>query len=315
MKAVRDDRSHPDSRLFDVKDPPPESPSAKNFHLLRHSDLYQRAERPLSSVPRAFLRWAGSKRSILSRIVEILPPHFRTYREPFLGSGSLFFLLQPTNAVLSDTCVELMAALNAIRDNVSAVMRYLNGLDPRDKQRFDQIRSFRSSGRFRNAAEFIYLNRACWNGLYRVNSGGIFNVPYGRPKSGVVVDFENLKACSLSLSQPGVSLRTCDFEAALTDARDGDLVYLDPPYVTAHANNGFVEYNEVLFSWEDQVRLAEVARTLMLKGAHVIVSSANHAEIFRLYPDFRLRIFERPSTLASDVARRRIVSEALLTSI
>jgi len=109
-----------------------------------------------------------------------------------------------------------------------------------------------------------------------------------------------------------VSLRASDFEEALDDTQNGDLVYLDPPYVRGHTDNGFIDYNEVLFSWSDQVRLARVARELIGKGAHVIASNANYPDIISLYPGFRVKTFERPSTLASDASRRKLVSEILL---
>src|SRR3972149_2891190 len=192
--------------------------------------MASRASLPLSAVPRPFLRWAGSKRWLLKPLVPLLPPRIRTYREPFLGSGALFFLLCPSRAVLSDKCGDLIEAYGALRDGVSTIIRYLKPLKP-DRDLFSSIRNQPSRGQLKRVAEFLYLNKTCWNGLYRVNSKGRFNVPYGKPKTDFIADFENLHACSRALQKPNVKLRSCDFEAALEDVTAGDLVYLDPPYV------------------------------------------------------------------------------------
>jgi len=281
------------------------------FHSLDYEEILTRATKPYSAQPRAFLKWAGSKRLILPALVETLPERFARYYEPFLGGGSLFFLLRPRRAVLGDVCSELIETFKAVRDNPSAVVRYLRPLKP-DKSTFYRIRANRSAGRFKRAAEFIYLNKTCWNGLYRVNAAGEFNVPYGLPKTNNVADFENLRACAKVLRQPGVSLRTGDFEGLVAEAARGDLVYLDPPYVTGHSNNAFIDYNEELFSWADQERLAVVAERLRRKGVHVIVSNANHSAVRRLYRHFQIRVISRSSTLASDSSKRRHVKEAIL---
>lgn len=274
-------------------------------------ELRYRATRHSTCEPRPFLRWAGSKRAHLHEFLDILPETIGHFYEPFLGAGSLFFLLSPKRAVLSDTCAELIATFRAVRDNVSAVLRYLRPLRPR-KAQYYRVRSTRSSGRFKRAAEFVYMNKVCWNGLYRVNSNGEFNVPYGRPKSDVIIDSANLRACSGALRRRGVSLVTCDFEEATTDALPGDLVYFDPPYVTRHNNNGFVDYNETLFSWNDQVRLARHARALAQRNVKVVVTNANHREIVELYDGFLMKVFRRSSTLAGNSAFRGTVSEIIL---
>jgi DNA adenine methylase len=275
--------------------------------------IADRASAPLSAVPRPFLRWAGSKRWLLKHLVPLLPPRFRTYREPFLGSGALFFLLSPTRAVLSDKCGDLIEAYGALRDGVSTIVRYLKPLKP-DRDLFYAIRKAPSRGRLKRVAEFLYLNKTCWNGLYRVNSKGRFNVPYGMPKTDFIMDFENLRACSLALRKRDVKLRSCDFEVALEDVAAGDLVYLDPPYVNRHNNNGFIDYNESLFSWEDQKRLAMRARELANAGVHVIVTNADNADVLELYHGFRSYTLTRSSTLASDAKCRVQVKETILYS-
>lgn len=274
--------------------------------------LITRAGRPLSSFPRPFLRWAGSKQRLLGQIVPRLPLRFRTYFEPFLGAGSLFFLLEPPNAILSDTNLELVNTYRAVRDDPNKVLCHLEDYDPLDRDEYYKIRDSESQGRFRDAAKFIYLNRACWNGLYRVNSQGKFNVPYGAPSSSNIVDPGVLLACSKALSRPGVELVHGDFELAIKDRSAGDLVFLDPPYVTGHNNNGFIDYNEKLFSWSDQERLASIASDLHALGVHVLITNAHHSDLLDLYPSFSFDILSRHSTLAGKASRRKATEEVLM---
>lgn len=275
--------------------------------------LIERAARPLSASPRPFLRWAGSKRMLLRQFLDAIPSSYGTYREPFIGGGSLFFLLQPKRAVLSDACADLIATYQAVRDNCTAVLRYLAPLRP-DRDLFYEIRNNRSEGRFKRAAEFIYLNKTCWNGLYRVNSDGEFNVPYGAPRTENIIDADNLRACAAALSHPGVRFDVTDFEDALLPTVPGDLVFLDPPYVTRHNNNGFVDYNELIFSWNDQLRVAATANRLAAEGVNVLVTNAFHHEVLELYHGFNVRSLDRPSTIAASASKRGAVTEALLWS-
>ena len=274
-------------------------------------ELLERAARPLSAMPRPFVRWAGSKQRLLREIVDVLPSRMNVYHEPFLGSGALFFLLTPERAVLRDSCAELIDTYEAVRDGTERVLAWLSDMVP-SRDAFYRIRAKRSRGRYKRAAEFIYLNKTCWNGLYRVNSDGVFNVPYGRPKTDFIIDPENVRRCSRALKSQGVHLAVGDFEESFERVRSGDLVFLDPPYVTRHNNNGFVDYNETLFSWTDQERLAAAAQRLVRRGAHVVVTNAEHREVLDLYHGFEVRSLRRASTLASDTRKRGRVSEALI---
>jgi len=286
----------------------------RRFSEIDLTELRTRAARPLSFQPRPFLRWAGSKRALLNHIVEVLPSRYLTYREPFLGSGSLFFLLQPSKAVLSDSCFELIQTFQAVRDGGESILGYLTSLKP-DKQQYYAIRSNLSPDPLERAAQFLYLNKTCWNGLYRVNSRGEFNVPYGAPKTDFIVDAPNLLACSTALKGESIQLNCTDFEAAVAEACEGDLVFLDPPYVTRHNNNGFIDYNETLFSWHDQIRLATQAKRLADLGASVIVTNALHSDIRDLYGEFKVRSIDRASTLASASTKRGRVQEGVYWNI
>lgn len=259
------------------------------------------------------MRWAGSKQALLSEITRFVPESFGRYYEPFLGSGALFFHLKPKRATLSDVSAELIGVWESVRDQPETLIDYLRPLKP-DKAAYYRIRGQRSTDQTTRAGEFLYLNKTCWNGLYRVNSKGEFNVPYGAPRSDFIVDPENLRECSTVLSSREVSIRNCDFEVAVSRARAGDFVYLDPPYVTKHNFNGFRDYNEKLFSWDDQVRLAALAKRLANKGVHVVISNAKHTDVLELYPDFERHTIYRSSTLSSDKAFRGTVSEVVLTA-
>lgn len=263
-----------------------------------------------SAIPRPFLRWAGSKQALLTQLLPHVPETFGRYYEPFLGSGALFFALKPDRATLSDVSAELIGVWRAVRDAHQQVTEYLSPLRP-DKDLYYEIRASRSADPLVRASEFMYLNKTCWNGLYRVNAKGEFNVPYGAPRTDFISDPTNLAACSELLRRSEVSIRQTDFEASLRTVRSGDFVFLDPPYVTKHNHNGFRDYNENLFSWSDQERLATTAKRLIDKGARVLVTNADHPDIAALYPDFGRSTLVRSSTLASNSAKRGNVTEAL----
>lgn len=272
-----------------------------------------RARESFSTMPRSFIRWAGSKRILLPEIVKLLPKAFNTYYEPFLGSGSLFFLLQPRRARLGDACSDLIETYQTIASDVDAVLAYLEGWRP-DREFYYKLRDSVPISEAHAAARFIYLNKTCWNGLYRVNSSGKFNVPYGRPRSDNLIHAQNLRTCAALLSRRDVKLKTRGFAQALKYANAGDFVFLDPPYVTGHNNNGFIEYNEQLFSWADQRRLAAIARRLANRGVLVMVTNAHHPDVLELYPEFTVREVCRSSTIASDKRKRRQVTEAIIYS-
>jgi len=266
-----------------------------------------------SAVPRPFLRWVGSKQALLNHVTAALPTKFNRYFEPFLGGGALFFHLKPKDAVLSDQSSELIGVWSAIRDNCDAVVEYLKPLKP-DKELYYRIRENRSSDPIIRAAEFIYLNKTCFNGLYRVNSKGKFNVPFGRPRTDYIFDEINLRACSEILRNENIEILNQDFSKSTSRASPGDLVYFDPPYVTKHNNNGFRDWNEDLFSWSDQERLAVESSRLARAGVSVVISNADHADIRRLYDDFDIVSFERSSTLSSSASFRGKVREIIAVS-
>lgn len=258
-----------------------------------------------------FLKWAGSKQKLLSFLRSHIPEDFNTYVEPFLGSGALFFDLAPSRAILSDANQDLIKTFQAVRDNPQLVEKHIASLST-DVDKYYEVRRRKQLGRFQRAADFIYLNKLCWNGLYRVNLKGHFNVPYGRNKTGTVVHKGQLVQCATLLAKSNVRIEWRDFADTLEETEKGDFVFLDPPYVTSHNNNGFIEYNEDIFSWNDQVRLAEACDSLASRGVHVLVTNANHDAVRKLYPGFEAHTIERSSTLASNSVFRRNITELAL---
>lgn len=259
-----------------------------------------------------FLKWAGGKRLLLDQIL----PHInatssrKTYFEPFLGGGAVFFALSPSRAVLSDSNEALIDTYAAVRDYVETVIDRLRHF-PYSESDYYRIRDSKPRTAAGRAARFIYLNKTCFNGLYRENLDGEFNVPFGRHGSQpLTCDRAQLRGASAALK--GTTLKKLDFEEAVGPARSGDVVYFDPPYVVSHTENGFVEYNARIFSWEDQERLAELARNLAAEGVHVVVSNADHGSIRKLYSGFHIQRLVRWSTMAASKTKRFATSELLL---
>lgn len=258
-----------------------------------------------------FLKWAGGKRWLANQIVELAQPIAGKYIEPFLGGGAIFFALRPFQAILSDANFELINAYQAIRDDPEKIAQILQEHHRlHSKEYFYKMRDYKPRCGFRMAARFIYLNRTCWNGLYRVNLSGKFNVPIGT-KSAVVMPTDNWHAMS-NLLKP-VKLICGDFEDSIQEAGRGDLVFADPPYTVKHNFNGFIKYNDALFSWTDQVRLRDALLCARQRGARIIVTNAHHASIRELYQEhFLLEPIARASVLAGSSAHRGRYEELLI---
>ena len=261
--------------------------------------------------PRPFLRWAGGKQWLARRICELMPRDTATYFEPFLGAGSVFFGALPATAVLGDINDRLIETYTTLRDDPSGVIRWLKRW-PNSSSTFYAIRKGKYRAPSRRAAQFIYLNKTCWNGLYRVNRRGQFNVPFGRNDSRPTHDADNLYAVAKALKR--VRLIAGDYSKALHSAGDRDFIYLDPPYISAHSDNGFRRYNERIFSWEDQLRLAHLAAELAERGCYVAVSNTNHKDVVSSYTGFMPIQLTRQSLIASSSKYRGSSIEVLLLS-
>ena len=222
----------------------------------------------------------------------------------------MFFFLSPSSAEISDISAPLIEIYRSVRSDPEAVLNFLLPLRP-TKIAFEEIKRLKPANDGEKAGSFIFLNRTCWNGLYRVNSEGTFNVPYGRPKTDFLIHEDNLRRCSRQLRRRSITIRCQDFEEIEARVQPHDFVFFDPPYVTAHNMNGFVDWNEKLFSWRDQTRLASLTRRLIEKGANVLVTNADHEDVRKLYEGLHYQQIVRISTLAADKTRRVRTSEAV----
>ncbi len=240
-----------------------------------------------------FLKWAGGKTQLLQRLTYEAPTEIDTYYEPFLGGGALFFALQRQerfkNAVLSDVNSELINCFLQVRDSVSDVIETLGvherGYGSGSKKRSDYYYEVRDDKRIRfpveQAARMIFLNRTCFNGLYRVNSRGEFNVPHGRHSNPRICDAEGLIAAATALQ--GVEIVVLDFEEAVADAVHRDFVYFDPPYVPLSDTSNFTAYTADSFGIDQQKRLADVAVDLVSRGVDFLLSNSSHPSVQELY--------------------------------
>lgn len=259
-----------------------------------------------------FLRWPGGKRWLLPHLRAHLPEiRTNTYWEPFVGSGSLFFanIITADRKVIADLLPPLVDTYIAVRDNVSQVIKYLEQ-HSNTSRHYYRVRNQNYRSRYARAALFIYLNRAAFNGIYRVNQSGDFNVPFGNKFTPDIVRAETLN-CAAAMLQ-NADIRCADFAKVLSEPTKGDLVYLDPPYTVMHNHNGFLRYNAHIFSWKDQVRLAQCMQTLSDKGVKVIMSNAAHSSIIELYKKFNIQEVQRNSLIAASTAHRASISELLI---
>lgn len=234
-----------------------------------------------------FLRWAGGKRWLGPLLAEFIAMRLSptgTYFEPFLGSGAVFFAVQPKRAVLSDLNEDLILTYREVAEQPQKLVRQLRGL-PSDPKTYYMIRQSKPRSTIGRATRFIYLNRNCYRGLYRENRKGEFNVPYGggdRNHLGMCGD-DTLSHCSNLLASRTVRLRSGDFEKFIRRAGSGDVVYCDPTYRKVTREH-FDRFGKTIFSWKDQRRLAEVCAAAFERGATIIISNACCEELKPLYP-------------------------------
>jgi len=258
-----------------------------------------------------FLKWAGGKRWLPKTYSEHFPQSFARYYEPFLGGGAVFLALRPQRGQLSDSNVELINSYKAIKRDWRAVRTSLRShARAHSDEHYYAVRASTPKESVGRAARFLYLNRTCWNGLYRVNLKGTFNVPRGT-KDAVILPTDDFAEISRRLR--GIVLTCCDFEVALDGVARNDFVYIDPPYTVKHNINGFLKYNEKIFSWEDQERLAKCIRRMASRGAKILVSQADHSSVRDLYKGIGIQhTVIRSSVIAAASDRRCLVSELLI---
>lgn len=285
------------------------------------------ATRALSRDLRPFLRWAGGKRRIVPSLLRFFPPGFdgraRRFFEPFVGGGALAIALgDPAhpyyvpgeNLFINDANPDLILAYKALRDHMEELVEHLARLAvKKDRAAYEKVRNSMPTGTVPRAARFIYLNKTCFNGLWRVNARGAFNVPFGRLKNPTIYDEQNLHALNRRLQCATI---TCeDFEVAVEAAREGDLVYFDPPYIPLTLTSSFSQYAKEGFRLEDQHRLASLIGELTARGVQVLLSNSSTPlteEIFSPVVEFRQILVKR--SISASPASRASVAELIGTN-
>lgn len=285
----------------------PKTPSVTKKNV-KPEDSQTRVESITALNP--LLKWPGGKRWLVKDLVPHLDNGEGRYYEPFLGGAAVFLSLLPRAATLSDTNSELINAYTQVRDEPDRLVGLLKKFRNTAKCYYE-VRGSSPKGGLARAARLLYLMRLSFNGIHRVNLKGEFNVPYGRKGHLTVCDEDHVFQLSRALQR--AKLLVADFEVATRSAHEGDTAYFDPPYTVAHGNNGFVKYNEKIFSWDDQKRLADHARELAKRGVRVIVSNADHDSIRGLYRGFSIRTVSRFSRIAAESRHRKEITELLLS--
>jgi DNA adenine methylase len=267
-------------------------------------------------VAKPFLKWVGGKTSLVPELLKHIPAEYGVYHEPFLGGGALFFAVQPKRAILNDSNEELINCYKQVRDAPQSVLATLEDVGY-SKDLYLHMRSLDPAtlSDAVRAARFIYLNKTCFNGLYRVNKRGGFNVPMGKYKNPRYFDPQTVMDAHRALrSEWGTLIYSISFEAALEGTREGDFVYLDPPYDPVSKTANFTSYTKDSFKWEDQQRLAYWCHKLRDRGVNFLLSNAPTERILDLYKDFEQRQVAARRNVNSDGQKRGKVSELLVWS-
>lgn len=266
-----------------------------------------------ANIDRPFLRWAGGKTWLTDFVLSLTKNlEINRYYEPFLGGGAVFFALKPQNATLSDVNAELIHTYITLREKPEEVISVLKTFQ-NDSECYYRIRSdVREDGVYM-CARFIFLNQTSYNGLYRVNMAGQYNVPFGRRNIDFIKE-DHLRHVSQLLQ--GVDLRCGDFGNYENEIQSDDLVFLDPPYTVSHNQNGFIKYNQHLFSLEDQYRLKAYVDQIKAHGAYYILTNAAHDKIREIFDDGDIMYTRnRHSTIGGNQAQRGHVDEFVFTNI
>nr|AFK25017.1 DNA adenine methylase [uncultured archaeon] len=275
----------------------------------------------LSVEPRPFVKWAGGKRQLLSVIERHVPAEFGCYYEPFLGGGAVMFHLLSKNpdirCKVSDLNSDLILAYITIRDRVEELVESLENHAKNYHKNPDsyyyQVRDNEPTSQIEKVSRLLFLNRTCFNGLYRVNSKGKFNVPLGRYSNPNIVNEENLYAASHILQSKRISISCRDFSSVLQDAKKGDFVYFDPPYQPVSKTANFTSYTNRDFTYKDLQKLVDVSEKLSDRGCKVLHSNSNSKEVRKLFSkDWKVIEISANRAINSDSTKRTGQTELLI---
>ena len=269
-----------------------------------------------------FVKWAGGKRQILNELKKYIPYDYDTYYEPFVGGGAVLFELSPKNAVLNDYNEELINVYRCLKDenNFTKMIKELNNHETNHSEEYyfnirnlDRDKTkFKKLADYKRAARTIYLNKACFNGLYRVNSKNEFNVPFNKKEKVNTYDGENLGIIHSYFNFNNVKMLNCDFAEAIKNAKKDDFVYFDPPYDSETST--FNSYTENGFGKEEQIRLCELFKDLDKKGVKCMLSNHNTKFINELYEGFNIYVIEAKRNINANGKKRGKVEELIVTN-
>lgn len=272
---------------------------------------------PKVTCPRPFLKWAGGKSRLIPQYEPYLPKNYQTYYEPFLGGGALFFYLQPKKAVLTDINFELINTYCCVRDRVDDLIALLqehkSNHNKNSRDYYYSVRAKTFNDELAQAARFIYLNKTCYNGLYRVNSQGKFNVPLGKYKNPNICPVDLLRSASDILSNS--EIKQADFTKVLNSANSSDdFVFLDPPYHPISDTSYFTGYSIYRFSENQQIKLRDTFKELSERGVKVMLSNSDCDFIRSLYSSFTIHTISAGRSINSNTKKRGKITEVLITS-
>lgn len=265
------------------------------------------------------LKWVGGKRQLLTDILPRIPENCSTYVEPFVGGGAVFFELQPKKAIINDLNAELINVYRVVRDFPEELIRELEHHAQRnDKDYFYKIRSmdrqldYEQVNPIQRAARILYLNKTCYNGLYRVNSAGQFNTPYGKYKNPKIVDGAAIRAMSKYLNRKGIKICQGDYKAVLKGLRKGAFVYFDPPYLPLSSSASFTGYTQGGFTYKQQQELKRECDKLRKRGIAFLLSNSDCPEIRQLYSDYTIVTVKAKRNVNSNGSARGEINEVLI---
>jgi len=261
-----------------------------------------------------FLKWAGGKTQLINEISKYVPKKFNNYIEPFIGGGALYFNLNHPKSIISDLNEELVITYKQVKENIYEVIRILETFE-NTEEAFYKIRAIdiQKLSAPERAARLLYLNKTCFNGLFRVNKKGEFNVPYGK-RSGTFYNRETLLGASDYLQK--TDIYHCDYKEILKrHAQKGDFIFLDPPYQPVGKHSDFKRYTKEFFYENDQIELANIFKELCNKGCYVMLTNSNHPLILDLYKDFQIKIIETKRLISSNPKTRTGIDIIVLGGI
>lgn len=265
------------------------------------------------------LKWVGGKRQLLSEINKYIPKEIDTYFEPFLGGGAVFFDLEPDKAVINDYNSELINVYKTIKDDVEKLIEYLRVHEENNSKEYyytvrawDREEGYSERSNVEKASRIIFMNKTGFNGMYRVNSKNQYNVPYGKYKNPAIVNEDVLRSVSAFLNDIDVTILNGDFVEVVSNAKAGDFVYLDPPYVPLNETSAFTSYTNNGFNKEDQIRLRELCDDLDSRGVKFLLSNSNVPFIQEQYENYTIEIVGATRAINSKASGRGKVEEVLI---